>query len=144
MCRKTSLEFSMHLRVYTSAWSQLEQRKSREGKFKKSYLFFLWMCLLIYCFLSVFWSSRHAVFLTVLQPFFSCLFLFGCTWSSLLHRLFSSCWGLEPHSSCSVQASHCGGFSRCGAQALEWKRPEASRPGAQEEDMHEGIRNTLT
>ena len=27
---------------------------------------------------------------------------------------------------------------------LEWKRPEASRPGAQEEDMHEGIRNTLT
>ena len=38
--------------------------------------------------------------------------------SSLLLRLLSSCgeWGLL--SSCGVQASRCGGFSRCEARAL--------------------------
>ena len=38
------------------------------------------------------------------------LFIFGCSGSSMLHMLFSSCgqWGLL--CSCSVQASHCGGF----------------------------------
>ena len=42
-----------------------------------------------------------------------CLFIFDCM------QPFSSCgeWGLL--SSCGAQASHCGGFSCCGAQALE-------------------------
>ena len=37
------------------------------------------------------------------------LFSFDCAGSLLLHGLFSSC---------SVQASHCSGVSRCGARAL--------------------------
>ena len=44
--------------------------------------------------------------------------IFGCTGSSLLCGLFSSCseWGLLSRSG--AWASHCGGFSCCGAQAL--------------------------
>ena len=41
---------------------------------------------------------------------FTYLFIFGCAGSSLGHADFLS--------SCGVQASHCGGFSCCGAQAL--------------------------
>ena len=54
------------------------------------------------------------------------LFCLGCGGSLLLRGLFSRCdeQGLFSHcderglfSSCDVQASHCRGFSRCGAQA---------------------------
>ena len=46
------------------------------------------------------------------------MFSFGCAGSSLLSTLFSSCseWGLL--TSCGTQASHCDGFSSCGAQAV--------------------------
>ena len=44
--------------------------------------------------------------------------LFGCAGSLLLHRLFSSCGEWWLFSSWSAQASHCGDFSCCGAQAL--------------------------
>ena len=37
------------------------------------------------------------------------IFIFGCAGSSLSAQVFSSC---------SEWASHCGGFSCCGAQAL--------------------------
>ena len=45
------------------------------------------------------------------------LFIFGCAGSLLLCGLFSSCgeWGLL--SGCGAWASHCGGFSCCGAPA---------------------------
>ena len=33
-------------------------------------------------------------------------------------QVFSSCVERELLSSCSAQASHCGGLSRCGSQAL--------------------------
>ena len=58
----------------------------------------------------------------ILQPFPMCTFyfflIFGCAGSSLLCGLFSSCseWGLLSRSC--AWASHCGGFSCCGAQAL--------------------------
>ena len=45
------------------------------------------------------------------------LFNFGCAGSALLHGL--SCGEQGPLSSCSAQASHCGGFSCCRAQGLE-------------------------
>ena len=45
-------------------------------------------------------------------------FIFGCAGSSLLHRLFSSRGEQRLLSSFNVQASHCGGFSYCGAQVL--------------------------
>ena len=45
------------------------------------------------------------------------LFIFGCTGSSLLRGLFSSSGEQGLLSSCSGQASHCGGFSCCGARA---------------------------
>lgn len=43
MCRRTSLEFSVHLRVHTPAWSQLEQRKSevKRGEIKELSVLFL-------------------------------------------------------------------------------------------------------
>ena len=39
------------------------------------------------------------------------LFIFGCAVSLLLHGLFSRCGKWGRLSSCSVEASHCGGFS---------------------------------
>ena len=41
---------------------------------------------------------------------------FGCARSSLPCGLFSSCEEQELLSSCSAYASHCSGFSSCGAQ----------------------------
>ena len=50
------------------------------------------------------------------------VFSFGCTGSSLLHGLFSSCSEQGLLSSCSAQAFHCGSFSfgawTPGARAL--------------------------
>ena len=46
------------------------------------------------------------------------VFIFGCAWSSLLWGLFSSSGKWGQLSSCDVQASHCDGFSCCGAQSL--------------------------
>ena len=45
-------------------------------------------------------------------------FLFGCTESSLLSRLFFSCSKRGLLSTCGVQASPRGGSSCCGARAL--------------------------
>ena len=50
---------------------------------------------------------------TLLTSFY--LFLFGYAGFSLLHQLFSSCDKEGLLFSCSAQASHCGGFSHCGA-----------------------------
>ena len=47
--------------------------------------------------------------------------IFGCTASLLLHRGFSSCGKQRLLSSCGARASHCSGFSCCGAQALGHK-----------------------
>ena len=51
--------------------------------------------------------------------FLSYLFIFDGTGSSLLLKLFSSCGKQGLLSSCGVWASHCGGFSYCGAWALD-------------------------
>ena len=71
--------------------------------------------------------SNMAITLENFVVFLKCLFINGCAGSSLLCGLFSSCgqWGLL--SSCSVQASRCGGaeapgrtgFRNCCSQALE-------------------------
>ena len=45
------------------------------------------------------------------------LFIFGCPVSLLLLKLFSSCGEQELLSTCGMQASHCGGYSCCGARA---------------------------
>ena len=49
---------------------------------------------------------------------FKILIVFDCAGSLLLCRLFSSCSKRRLLSSCSVLASHCGGFSYCRARAL--------------------------
>lgn len=49
---------------------------------------------------------------------YSLIYFLSCTGSLLLHRFFSSCSKRGRASSCSVQVSHCSGFSRQGAQAL--------------------------
>ena len=51
--------------------------------------------------------------------FFFKLLFFGCTGSSLLHEVFSSCGKRGLLSSCSVQACHWGGFSCYRSQPLE-------------------------
>ena len=62
------------------------------------------------------------------MPTFSLMILFICgrVGSPLLPGLCSSCGEQGLLSGCGAQASHCGGFSCCGAQALE---PQASVAG---------------
>ena len=45
-------------------------------------------------------------------------FVYGCAGSLLLHAGFLQLWGAGATLGCSVQSSHCGAFSCCGAQAL--------------------------
>ena len=52
-----------------------------------------------------------------LKALYFCLFISGCAVSLLLCGLFCSCGEQGPLSSCS--ASHCSGFSGCGARVLE-------------------------
>ena len=47
------------------------------------------------------------------------VFIFGCAGFSLLCGLFSGGGEQGLLSSCSVRASHCGGFSCCRARALK-------------------------
>ena len=60
----------------------------------------------------------HCSFNFFFDALFICLFIFGCSRSPLLHRLFSSCgeWGLLP--SWGAWAFHGGGLSCCRARAL--------------------------
>ena len=58
-----------------------------------------------------------------LEPFFkkkkkNYLFIYGCIGSSLLHAGFLQLRRAGAALRCGVRASHCGGFSCCGAQAL--------------------------
>ena len=70
--------------------------------------------------------SSHAISFVF---FLSCLFIFGCAGSSLLHGLFSSCSEQELLSSCSARASHCDGLCCCGTQALDTQASVAAVPG---------------
>ena len=45
-------------------------------------------------------------------------FIFGCVGSSLLHMGFLQLWRAGATLHCGAQASHCSGFSCCGACAL--------------------------
>ena len=56
--------------------------------------------------------------LNLLKKLFNRNLFISCSGSLLLYGLFSSCGELRLLSSCGAQASHCGGFSRCGAEAL--------------------------
>ena len=58
------------------------------------------------------------VFKKTFKILFIYLFIFGYSGSLLLPELYSSCGEQGLLSSCGVRASHCSGFSRCGAQAL--------------------------
>ena len=46
------------------------------------------------------------------------LLFFGCVESSLLHAGFLYLWRAGATLHCGARASHCGGFSCCGARAL--------------------------
>ena len=56
------------------------------------------------------------------------LFLVVLGLSLLLHRFFSSCGERGLLSSCNAQASHCSGFSCCGAWALEHRLGSGATP----------------
>ena len=56
------------------------------------------------------------------------IFIFGCVGSSLLHAGFLYLQRAGATLCCGVQASHCGGFSCCGAWALgAWVSVAAAR-----------------
>ena len=57
---------------------------------------------------------QHYYFLNL----FIYLFIFGCIGSSLLCTGFLQLWQAGATLRCSVRASHCSGFSCCGAWAL--------------------------
>ena len=61
------------------------------------------------------WTSRPC---GSFFPFFFFQFIFGCTGSSLLSASFLQLWRVGATLRCGARASHCGGFSCCGAQAL--------------------------
>ena len=70
------------------------------------------------------WSDLAAVVLDEYKFCFSkilfiCLFIFGCTESSLLCKAFLQLWWKGATVHCGAWASHCRGFSCCRAQALE-------------------------
>ena len=50
---------------------------------------------------------------------FYCILFFGSVGSSLLHSGFFQLWQVGATLGCSARASHCSGFSCCGARALE-------------------------
>ena len=58
-------------------------------------------------------------FLFLINLFFNFYFIFGCVGSSLLHAGFLQLQGAGATLRCSVRASHCGGFSCCGARPLD-------------------------
>ena len=63
-----------------------------------------------------------------LAVFNICLFAFGCTESSLLPSGFLSL-GPQRLLFVALQASHCGGFSCCGAEALGEQTSEVAARG---------------
>ena len=66
------------------------------------------------------------------MPTFSLMILFICgrVGSPLLPGLCSSCGEQGLLSGCGAQASHCGGFSCCGAWALCPQTAGAAAPGS--------------
>ena len=56
--------------------------------------------------------------MTILSFFFINLFIFGCVGSLLLRVGFLQLWRVGATLCCGAWASHCGGFSCCGARAL--------------------------
>ena len=59
---------------------------------------------------------------------FGNFFFFGCVGSSLLQAGFLQLWRVWAILHCGARASHCGGFSCCGAQALgAWASVVAAR-----------------
>ena len=72
-------------------------------------------------------GSSSVIFIIIIFLF---VFIFGCAWSSLLPRVFSLAAMREgSYSSCSVQASHSGDFSHCGAWAPGSQASGAGAPG---------------
>ena len=66
----------------------------------------------------------------VLQIILLYLFIFGRARSSGLHRFFSSCHEQGLLSSLGARASHCGGFSCCGARARSAQASAVVAPGS--------------
>ena len=68
------------------------------------------------------YSSSHLFFILVRIRWDSIIlflfFFFGCVGSSLLQAGFLQLWQAGATLRCGAQASHCGGFSCCGAWAL--------------------------
>ena len=64
-------------------------------------------------------SAGCLCFTFIFLKFIYLLFMFGCTGSLLLRAGFLYLWRAGPILHCSVQASHCSGFSCCGAWDLD-------------------------
>ena len=77
-------------------------------------------CILWTCFPPHQWTCFPVpqFFFFLIKKLFIYLFIFGNAGSSLLCGLFPSCEEQGLLSGCGVQASHCCGFSCCGAWAL--------------------------
>ena len=67
--------------------------------------------------------TTHSEKLLTLFLKFCLLFILGYAGSSLMRAGFSRCSKQGLPSSCSAQASHCGGFSFCRAQDSRTRRP---------------------
>ena len=77
------------------------------------------LCTFLHVSLSKFFPTKQTFHYNHNSFFkFIYLFLFGCVVSSLLRTGFLQLQRAGPTLCCSVRASHCSGFSCCGARAL--------------------------
>ena len=58
------------------------------------------------------------------------LFIFGCVGSSLLRAGFLQLWRAGATHPCGARASHCGGFSCCGARVLGKRAQQLGHAGS--------------
>ena len=82
------------------------------SSFLSLFLYYIYVCVYIYIH-----THRTLDFLKLINLFMY-LFIFGCFGSLLLCVGFLQLWRAGATLRCGVWASHCGGFSFCGAWAL--------------------------
>ena len=74
------------------------------------------------------WSLCLSSFLSFLKKIYLFFKISGCAGSLLIHAGFLCCSERGRFSSCGVRASHCGGVSCCGSQALEHRLNSCGAP----------------
>ena len=101
-----------NLETYTLQYWEVQEAYLIGWTFFSIIILFIELPLFFYIYIYIY------IYITLFIYLFVCLFIYGCTGSSLLHTGFLQLWRAGATLRCGAQASHCGIFSCCGAQAL--------------------------